>query len=281
MVQQVARQVWTGAGTLAARVPGVFAATQLAQNNPQLVRASVAAVALTLAILLGTSASSPPTSAAAGPEQTASAAGSSPVQGSPAAGPGTGPVTGANATPTTSPAAGSPASHPTTTGTAAAASSGGNADRTGIVPTSSSPTTTAQNTAYASPPDLTGNWTLHFVRDNFGGVKQNVDDVYQVYLPRLAPSRCPTSDPCYGGNGTNPWHHDGHDETNNVVITPSLSGDKVVFTGTEPSSYGGIQYYNGTATNDRTQPLIFTGTWRHQPTNGPLELAHFTFVPAN
>jgi hypothetical protein len=281
IVRQTARQLWAGAGALATRVPGVLAATQFAQNNPQVVRSGIAAVVVTVAILLGTSASTPPTNAAAGATQATSPSGNSPVGGNHADGPGAGPVTGANASPSTPPVTVSPASRPSAP-SATTAAGGTNAETAGAGPTSLQPTTTtAQNHAYASPPDLTGNWTLHFVRDNFGGSMQNVDDVYDVYLPRLDQSRCPTADPCYGGNGTNPWNHDGHDETNNIVITPSLSGDKVVFTGTEPSSYGGVQYYNGTASNDRTQPLTFTGTWRHQPTNGPLELAHFTFVPKN
>ncbi|MFD1048041.1 hypothetical protein ACFQ1S_22125 [Kibdelosporangium lantanae] len=130
----------------------------------------------------------------------------------------------------------------------------------------------ARTNAYSSAPDLTGNWRLVLHRPEG-------DDVYTTELVQLDQSRCPTPDRCYRGNPANGWWHYDHYETNNIVITPTLSADTtaVIFTATEVAT-DGTHHYNGTAPNDTTILLSFSGDMHTDTPGKPPQHTRFTFT---
>lgn len=138
--------------------------------------------------------------------------------------------------------------------------------------TTAAPTTTSKSvTQYTEPPDLTGNWLLHFHQLNFG---DNGTHDYTIAMHRLEDFKCGGTPPCYGGI----WYsvEAKSAQGGNVVAMSSISkdGSKLVFLAIDTDSNGGKQTYNGTAPNDTSKQLAYTGDW--SDTNG--WAATFSFI---
>ncbi len=84
-------------------------------------------------------------------------------------------------------------------------------------------------------------------------------------MVRLAQRLCPTADPCFGGDGAHPWRHGGHDETNNLVMTPVQADPFVVLSAAETTS-GCAARYDGRAVD--VEPLAFRGLYHCDNADG-------------
>jgi hypothetical protein len=122
--------------------------------------------------------------------------------------------------------------------------------------------TSKPSTRYGEPPNLTGNWLLHFHESNFG---DNGTHDYTIALHRLDDAKCGGTPPCYGGI----WYSVEAKamQGGNLVAKSSIStdGGKLIFTATDSDEHG-TQTYNGTAPNDTAAQLSYSGDWSE--TNG-------------
>lgn len=119
--------------------------------------------------------------------------------------------------------------------------------------------TSASVSTAASPTfvDLTGTWKVDWIRRNFGGASQDVDQIYVLTVHRLDDSQCSTPSPCYQGDWYNP---DAQRSEGSMTASAVLAGDRFVLTGNEPPdySYNGWMFYTATSIPGIT-PLTFTG----------------------
>jgi hypothetical protein len=248
------------------RVLGPF--TRLAASHPTEFRVAVAAVVIGVSSLVaGAAASPPPVAAQMSPAppvvNTGTETGAQPPPNAP------GPSGSANQP--VPPAAGTGASAEHSGSTASSADLSPRAVPTGTLAPSAVPPAqqSKRDIAYPAAPDLTGHWRLVMHRSTG-------DDIYTTELIQLQQRKCPTTARCYGDPGKGWWHYD-HIETNNIVITPTLANDQILFTATEANSSGGTQYYDGNAPNDTTVPLRFDGDW-HVDHAGAGQQQHATFT---
>lgn len=110
---------------------------------------------------------------------------------------------------------------------------------------------------------------LHFKEVNFGDQKTHD---YTIALHRLDDSKCDGTPPCYGGT----WYSVESKEYqgNNLVAKSALASDgSLVFSATDfdPNRK---QTYSGTAPNDTTREIDYTGDW----TDTTGDIATFSFV---
>jgi hypothetical protein len=150
----------------------------------------------------------------------------------------------------------------TTTGSSAAParvppSTGGDPIRSAQSTATTTVTTSTANSRYADPPDLTGNWLLHFKQLNFG---DNGTHDYTIALSRLDDGKCGGTPPCYGGI----WYSVEAKafQGGNLVAMSSFTADggKLVFSAVDTDENGKQTYY-GTAPNDTAKPVDYTGDW--------------------
>lgn len=126
------------------------------------------------------------------------------------------------------------------------------------------------STTYSAVPEMTGGiWRMDFVLN--GGPNQP----YDITLTRQSDTNCAIAGlpaPCYGGH----WYvpPSGTPQAGLFDVNVSLTPSSLVLTGREDDyAAKGPQSYSGTAPNDTSVPLTFTGTW-HQATDNATFTLH-------